>query len=167
MINVGERSYIVNGVGSIWNPFSIEASIGKYTSIAEKLEFIASYHPIEQVSTFPFFEVYGLKYQPCSGRGAINIENDVWIGMASAIRQGCTIGDGAIIGAKAVVIQDVPPYAIVAGNPAKLIRYRFEKETVKKLLSIKWWDWDFDLIETRIKDFMDIKVFVDKYWVKP
>lgn len=77
-----------------------------------------------------------------------NIGNDVWFGAHSLVLRGVTIGDGAVIGAGAIVTKDVPPYAIVGGNPAKLIKMRFDSETIKDLLDMKWWDRDINLIET-------------------
>ena len=80
-------------------------------------------------------------------KGDINIGNAVWIGAFVTILSGVTIGDGAVIGACSVVASDVPPYAVVVGNPAKLIRYRFRPDQIEKLLKIKWWDWDNKKIE--------------------
>lgn len=78
------------------------------------------------------------------------IGNDVWFGTNSTIMLGVKIGDGAIIGACSVVTKDVPPYSIVAGNPAKIVRYRFPDEIIEQLLKIKWWDWDYDKITRNI-----------------
>jgi serine acetyltransferase len=83
-----------------------------------------------------------------SCKGDIIIENDVWIGAKSTIMSGVKIRNGAIVGACSVVTKDVPPYAIVAGNPAKVVKYRFTEEQIEKLLSIEWWDWD----EQKIRD---------------
>jgi virginiamycin A acetyltransferase len=79
-------------------------------------------------------------------KGDTVIGNDVWIGLEALIISGITIGDGALIGARAVVTKDVFPYAIVGGNPAKKIRKRFDDKTIKDLLEIKWWDWDAEKI---------------------
>ncbi|MEW5726856.1 MAG: DapH/DapD/GlmU-related protein, partial [Pseudomonadota bacterium] len=79
----------------------------------------------------------------------VRIGNDVWIGAAAMILDGVTIGDGAVVAAGAVVTREVPPYAIVGGNPAKVIRYRFPPEIVEELQRIAWWDWP----DRRIKDF--------------
>ena len=72
--------------------------------------------------------------------------NDVWIGMEAVILPGVTIGDGAIAAAKSVVTHDVPPYAIVAGNPAKVVKRRFDQRTIDRLLKVAWWDWPVDKI---------------------
>ena len=93
------------------------------------------------------------------------IGNDVWVGENAIILAGVNIGDGAIIGAGAVVTKDVPPYAIVVGVPAKIIKYRFSTDVIKKLLKIKWWDWTDQEISTRYLDFLDIKIFISKYTI--
>jgi serine acetyltransferase len=102
-------------------------------------------------------------FPKCKKKGVVNIGNDVWIGDGVTIVGELTIGDGTIIGACSVVAKDVPPYAIVAGNPIKIIRYRFTEEQIKKLLDIKWWEWEHPLIRERIKDFLDINIFITKY----
>jgi serine acetyltransferase len=101
-----------------------------------------------------------------SCKGDIIIENDVWIGAKATIMSGVRIGNGAIVAAGSVVSKDVPPYAIVAGNPAKIVKYRFDEEQIKKLLSICWWDWD----EQKIKDNAmnmwsdNIDKFINKFY---
>ena len=79
-------------------------------------------------------------------KGDIKVGNDVWIGATSTIMSGITIGDGAIIGAGSTVTKDVPPFAIVAGNPGKIVKYRFTEEQIEKLLQISWWNWEEDKI---------------------
>ena len=81
--------------------------------------------------------------------------NDVWIGRGAFIKNGLTLGDGCGIGARSVVTKDVPPYAIVAGNPAKLIRYRFSEDIIEKLLELKWWELDDDFL--RLLPFEDMQ----------
>jgi carbonic anhydrase/acetyltransferase-like protein (isoleucine patch superfamily) len=76
------------------------------------------------------------------------------------------LGDGAVIGAGSVVTKNVPPYAVIIGNPSSILKYRFEPEIIEELLKIKWWDWDENLIAKRIADFKDIKKFVKKYKVE-
>lgn len=101
-----------------------------------------------------------------SCKGDIIIENDVWIGAISTIMSGVRIGNGAIVAAGSVVTKDVPPYAIVAGNPGKIVKYRFDDEQIEKLLSIAWWEWD----EQKIKDNAmsmwsdNINGFIDKFY---
>lgn len=124
--------------------------IGKYCSIAcgAKFIFTSANHAMEPLSTYPFpifFEEWNLDAKNIASawdnKGDIEIGNDVWIGFEAIILSGVKIGDGAIVGARAVVTKDVPPYAIVGGVPAKMIRRRFPDETVSKLLELRWWDW--------------------------
>lgn len=91
------------------------------------------------------------------------IGNDVWTGRNVTIMSGVHIEDGAVIGSGAVVTKDVPPYAIVAGVPAKIIRYRFDQSTINALEQIQWWNWDDKIIAERFDDFLEIEVFVKKY----
>lgn len=92
------------------------------------------------------------------------IGNDVWIGENAILTNGIKIGNGAIIGAGAVVTKDVPDYAVVVGNPAKIIRYRFTEDQIEKLNKIQWWDWSVEKIEECYNDFFDIDVFLNKHY---
>ena len=123
--------------------------IGKFCSIAcgAKFLFNSANHKMASLSTYTFplfFEEWGLKKenvaQAWDQKGDIMIGNDVWIGYEAVILSGVTIGDGAVIGCRAVVTKNVPPYTIVGGVPAKPIRKRFDEETIKELQKIKWWD---------------------------
>lgn len=91
------------------------------------------------------------------------IGNDVWIGINSTILNNVVIGDGAVIGAGAVVTKDVSPYSVVGGVPARLIKFRFSEEQIDRLLRIKWWDWPLELISQRIDDFNNVELFISKY----
>lgn len=91
------------------------------------------------------------------------IGNDVWIGQNAVIMAGVNIGDGAVIGAGAVVTKDIPDYAIAVGVPAKVIKYRYDEETVAALKKIKWWEWSDEQIAARFNDFLNIDEFVKKY----
>ena len=133
--------------------------IGKFCSIAcgAKFLFNSANHSMMSLSTYPFpifFEEWGLdKMQVASAwdnKGNIVIGNDVWIGYEAVILAGVTIGEGAIIGARAVVTKDVPPYTVVGGVPAKQIKKRFSEQTINELLKLKWWDWDEDRIARNI-----------------
>ncbi|MBU2881874.1 Vat family streptogramin A O-acetyltransferase [Psychrosphaera sp. B3R10] len=132
--------------------------IGKYCAIAHKATFImnGSNHLMSGVSTYPFY-IFGNGWQeaaPEAGdlpyKGDTIIGNDVWLGYDCTIMPGVTIGHGAIIASKSVVSKDVPPYAIVAGNPAKVIKTRFDDATISKLLQLQWWDWSPQLITTAL-----------------
>lgn len=133
--------------------------IGKFCSIAcgAKFIFTSANHNLGSLSTYPFplfFEEWDLDKSNVTdawdNKGDIVIGNDVWIGYEAVVMQGVTIGDGAIIGARAVVTKDVPPYTIVGGVPAKPIRKRFSDEIIARLLEIKWWDWPDEKIKEDI-----------------
>lgn len=133
--------------------------IGKFCSIAcgAKFLFNSANHRIASLSTYTFplfFEEWGLEKenvaQAWDQKGDIIIGNDVWIGYEAVILPGVTIGDSAVIGCRAVVTKDVPPYTIVGGVPAKPIRKRFNEETIKELQKIKWWDWPEEKIAGKI-----------------
>jgi acetyltransferase-like isoleucine patch superfamily enzyme len=125
------------------------AHIGSFCSIADRVHIGGSAHPIDFVSTSPVF----LSHSRTSVKKKFHdhiflpkkittIGNDVWIGSGVFIKGGLKIGNGAIIGMGSVVTKDVPDYAIVAGNPAKIIRMRFPDHLINKMLELKWWDWD-------------------------
>ena len=133
--------------------------IGKFCSIACGAKFIfnSANHTLSSISTYPFpifFEEWGLNIKDVAAawdnKGDIIIGNDVWIGYEAVITAGVTVGDGAIIGTRAVVTKDVPPYTIVGGVPAKPIRKRFDNETLDELLKIRWWDWPEEKIARNI-----------------
>lgn len=133
--------------------------IGKFCSIAcgAKFLFTSANHALGSLSTYPFpifFEEWGLDAkdirQAWDKRGDIVIGNDVWIGFEAVILSGVTVDDGAIIGSRAVVTKDVPPYTIVGGAPARPIRRRFEDAVIEKLEALRWWDWDEEAIRRAI-----------------
>ena len=121
--------------------------IGKFCQIAAGVEFVmnGANHQMNAVSTFPFYTLEGWNMKPPAAgdmpfKGDTVIGNDVWIGQNATILPGVRIGDGAIIGANSVVGSNVEPYAVVVGNPAEAIRYRFDKDLTELLLKFKWWD---------------------------
>ena len=133
--------------------------IGKFCSIAcgAKFLFNSANHTLRSLSTYPFpifYDEWGLEgkdiRQAWDNKGDIVIGNDVWIGYQAVILAGVTVGDGAIIGSRAVVTRDVPPYTIVGGVPAKPIRKRFDEETIARLQALRWWDWDQETIRRAI-----------------
>ena len=133
--------------------------IGKFCSIACGVKFLfnSANHTLSSLSTYPFplfFEEWGLEKKDVTNawdnKGDIVIGNDVWIGYEAVILAGVTIGDGAIIGTRAVVTKDVPPYTIVGGVPAKPIKKRFSEETISALLEIQWWNWSEERIARNI-----------------
>ncbi|MGC7871072.1 CatB-related O-acetyltransferase [Desulfosporosinus sp. SYSU MS00001] len=141
--------------------------IGKFCSIAcgAKFLFTSANHTLKSLSTYPFplfFEEWNLDKKHVTSawdnKGDIVIGNDVWIGYEAVILSGVNIGDGAIIGTRAVVTKDIPPYTIVGGIPAKEIKKRFDIETIKKMQQIKWWNWSFDKIQQFLPYIMDGEV---------
>ena len=129
--------------------------IGKFCAIAcgARFLFTSGNHALRSLSTYTFpifFEEWGLNAknirEAWDNKGDITVGNDVWIGYEAVILSGVTIGDGAIIGARAVVTKDVPPYTIVGGVPARPIRRRFDEATVQRLSALRWWDWDAEKI---------------------
>ena len=131
--------------------------IGKFCQIAAGVEFVmnGANHQMNVATTYPFY-IFGKWEQPAPAqsdlplKGDTVIGNDVWIGQNATILPGVHIGDGAIIGANSVVASDVAPYTIVAGNPAKLIRKRFDDELTALLLKFKWWDKSVEEINNLI-----------------
>ena len=141
--------------------------IGKFCSIAcgAKFMFTSGNHTLKSLSsyTFPiFFDEWGLDAENITSawdnKGDIIIGNDVWIGYEAVIMSGVKIGDGAIIGTRAVVTKDVPPYTVVGGVPAKQIRKRFDDKTIEKLLEIRWWNWGEERIKKSISAIQSGKI---------
>lgn len=161
-VELGDYSYI-SGPGS----YVEEAQIGKYCSIARQTIIGVSGHNYKWVTTSPVITSthYGFIDKDCTEpqRDRPVIGNDVWIGINAIIMRGVTIGDGAVIAASAVVTKDVAPYSIVGGNPAKHIKYRFSEEIIKKLLEIKWWDWDEQKLKQNRRLFYDTENFVKSF----
>ena len=133
--------------------------IGRFCSIAcgAKFLFTSANHAMRSLSTYPFpifFEEWGLDRTRVAdawdNKGDIVVGSDVWIGYEAVVLSDVTIGDGAIIGARAVVTRNVPPYAIVGGVPARLIRKRFDDKTIETLLRLKWWNWPSEKIARHI-----------------
>lgn len=149
-----------------WQDGKGHLEIGSFCSIAIGVKImLGGGHRTDWVSSYPFPAFLAQAdrssdYAPC--KGPTKIGNDVWIGMGALILAGITIGDGAVIGAGSVVTRDVPPYAIVGGNPARLIRYRFDEETIVALLKMRWWAWDIVDIKNACPMLMqaDIGAFI-------
>lgn len=145
-----------------------ETDIGKFCSIATNVVIGPPDHPLDRVSTHPAFFLHEPRFGYTfdipvwdDGRARTTIGNDVWIGHGAMIRRGVQVADGAIIGAGAVVVKDVPPYAIVGGVPARVLRYRFEPEAIGRMLAIRWWDQDYDWIVKHAHLFHVPKAFLD------
>lgn len=129
--------------------------IGKYCSVAYGVTIVASgEHNYRGVANFPFAAVLkGDVDRDTFSKGSVRVGNDVWIGANATILSGVAIGDGAVVAAGAVVTESVPPYAIVGGVPAKIIKYRFPVETIERLLRLGWWNWRPERIEQNMNLF--------------
>lgn len=145
-VTMGRYSYMGKN-NSVCN-----ASIGSFCSIASYCAIGGGAHPLDMVSTSPVFykgkNIFGKNFANISKEinQTVLIGNDVWIGENVFINDGISIGDGVVIGAHSVVTHDIPAYAVVAGVPARVIRYRFSEEEIEKLLAMKWWDWPEELL---------------------
>ena len=149
-------------------------SIGKYCSIAPGVTiFLGGNHPTDWISTYPFRVMFQLPERYEDGmpysNGDIIIGNDVWIGYESMIMSGVKIGDGAVIAARSLVTKDVPPYAIVGGQPAKIIKYRFNEQQIEKLQRIEWWNWPVNKVLENVKliGSDDIEDFIRLFYQQP
>ena len=163
-IDIGDFTYGLPKILS-WGE-SAHLKIGRFCSISDDVEiYLGGEHRTDWVTTYPFHSLF---MNPIDGhprtKGDVIIGNDVWIGRGATILSGVVIGDGAVIGAQAVVAKHVLPYAIVAGNPIRYIKFRFTDDQIVELLKIKWWDWDHKKIIKYMPLFesTDIKKFIAK-----
>ncbi len=162
-VNIGEYTYISK------NSNISRARIGKFCSIGPN--FLCGYgiHPIHSISTSPMF--YSTlkqngeslsKLDKIQERKEITIGNDVFIGANVTVLDGVNIGHGAVIGAGAVVSKNIPPYAVAVGCPIKIIKYRFDEDTINRLLNCEWWDWNYDDLSKIEKYFFDVDAFLSE-----
>ncbi|MFA6138609.1 MAG: CatB-related O-acetyltransferase [Sulfurimonas sp.] len=171
-ISVGEFSYyhnfeVLEDYAGYLAPYLFELSldrliIGKFVQIAHGVRFITSSanHKTSGFSTYPFInfmmtsqttsEDIVAMFEEAQNKGDTVVGNDVWIGLDATIMPGIKVGDGAIIGAKSVVTKDVEPYTVVAGNPARVIKKRFDYKVIQTLLTLQWWNWKIEKIEENI-----------------
>lgn len=146
----------------------IDTHIGSFCSIADGCFIGGSKHPLEWVSSSPVFHegrnIMGKNFSTHAFEDSLatTIGNDVWIGGNSLIRGGITVGDGAVIGMGSIVLSDVEPYGIVAGNPARLIRKRFDDDTIQSLLHTRWWDLNDDELSVLAQDIPHISSFISR-----
>ncbi|MDQ8953468.1 CatB-related O-acetyltransferase [Acinetobacter rudis] len=171
----GSNIYSMGSFSYSWSSLPTDTIVGRYCSIAKNVSVIGVRHPYEWVttssSTYDKYFIIFKKFiqdnnqntrhfklpNPSRNHGLI-IGNDVWIGAGAVLKRDLIIGDGAVIAANSVITKDVPPYAIVGGNPAKVIKYRFDEETINKLISLKWWEYAFTDIQSL--DVSNIEEFI-------
>jgi len=125
------------------------SAIGKFCSLARNVDvggFDHDYHKVTTMPMFRFKQLVGVDNPKVERQELCKVGNDVWIAAGAQILHKVSVGDGAVIGGGAVVTKDVPPYAIVAGVPARIIKFRFDERIIESLLDIKWWDWPLDIV---------------------
>jgi acetyltransferase-like isoleucine patch superfamily enzyme len=166
-IKIGAYTYGLEDIKLLSWGEDISISFGRYCSIASGLIiYCGGNHRVDWFSTFPFGHVYAERFNlkpipetPVTN-GDIIIGNDVWIGRDVSILSGVVIGDGAIIAANSHVVKDVSPYSIVGGNPAKLIRFRFDEEIIQRLHNLEWWGYENIQIE-KLVPYLCFQVYDD------
>lgn len=167
--HIGDHSY---GTPSVIEKSSARLSIGKFCSIASGVLIALGNHKTDGITTYPFASLrrfwpamQNIAVEDHCSNGDVTIGNDVWIGYGVTILSGVTIGDGVVLAAESVVTKDVPPYAIVGGNPARVIKFRHSPADIEALLRIRWWDWDDSMLNERLPLMMtDTASFIDKYF---
>lgn len=149
----------------------IHSTIKKFVNIASYVRLNPSQHPMSWANQHHIQyrrEMFGFGIDDESffdwrRERKVEIGNDVWLGHNVTVMGNVTIGDGAVIGSGSIVTKDIPPFAIAVGNPAKVIKYRFDEKTIETLKEIAWWDWDNEKIKSAIDDFKDITLFIQKH----
>jgi len=157
----GEVVNLALGAYSYSGSLLERARVGRYCSIAVGVTFAPLLHPLSWITTSPlvYFAWFFRGRRTCrffdNSPAPVQVGNDVWIGSDAKIMGGVTIGNGAVIGANALVTKDVPPYAIVGGVPARIIRYRFDDATIRELEELRWWDYDIGALKEPV-DWSDV-----------
>ena len=180
-VNLANGDFLPQAIGAFTYTHSAlhsAASVGRYCSIAEGLTFMGAAHPVDRITSSPitfdqprsalrfigdYIDDYGITDYPVHPfdprPGPVTIGHDVWIGAQVMIAGGVNIGHGAIVGARSVVTRDVPPYAIVVGAPARVVRQRFSDPSIERLLALQWWRFGPDVIQRF--DSRDVGRFLD------
>jgi len=169
----GADQFQINNVLYLYEGSGIHLRIGRYCALATGVKFImdGANHRMDGPSTFPFPIMGGAWADHMSllmdlpSRGDTIVGHDVWMGYEALVMPGVSIGHGAIIGSRAVVTQDIPPYAVALGNPAKIVKFRFSENEIKTLLDIAWWDWAVDDVTKHIDVIMsgDVAALEKRY----
>jgi acetyltransferase-like isoleucine patch superfamily enzyme len=170
MLVVGRHSYVPPACVLVFAGDRARVTIGKWCSLAGEIKIMpGGNHRTDTVTTYPIQRQFGLGGMEGAGqpwsKGDVLIGNDVWIGRGAKILGGVTIGDGAVVAAWSVVTKSVPPYTIVGGVPARVLRERFSQEIVESLLRIRWWDWEDEAVLERVDELAsnDLAAFTQKY----
>jgi len=166
-----QESTIDNYSYSCENCQIIYSYVGKFVNMASYVRLNPSPHPMEKASQHHMLyrkEMFGFGEDDDSffdfrRSKKVNIGHDVWLGHNVVVMGGVTIGNGAVIGSGAIVTKDIPPYAIAVGNPARVIKYRFDPKTIEDLEKISWWDWSHEKLKNSLDDFHHTKQFIEKH----
>jgi len=161
---LGRHSYIATHMLS----HDPAVNVGNFTSMAQGITFHGrDNHTTNTVSTFPWFTLYPETKDLTFSKGPILIGNDVWVGDKVSFLSGVTVGDGAVVGARSVVSKDCIPYGVYVGNPAKLVKLRFNPEIIVALHAIRWWAWPDEKIAENIEWFFKpVEEFVEEFGVR-
>lgn len=171
-VTLGDYSYVVNDSDIAY------ASIGKFTSIAAMTRINPGNHPMQRASQAHFTYRASTYFDGANDETDffawrhsfhVSIGHDVWIGHGAIVLPGRSIGIGAVVGAGSVVTKDVPDYAVVVGNPARMIKARFSARIAERLKTLAWWDWSHDKLRSALPDFRELSIeqFLDKYETSP
>jgi acetyltransferase-like isoleucine patch superfamily enzyme len=170
-MKVGKYTYGVENIRLFWGTSDLVV-VGSFCSIAGNLTiYLGGNHRKDWVTTFPFGHIHQNVFNTFDGKGhpstngGVVIGHDVWIADNVTIMSGVKIGSGSIIASNSHVVKDVEPYSIVGGNPAKLIKYRFDKSQIEELIKISWWTWDDDKIKENVPLLCqsNIELFIEKH----
>ena len=173
-IKKGDYSYGEVKIACQYN-HGTHVECGKFCSIASHIVvYLGGNHRTDYVTTYPFGHIHKNIFNKFNGeghpitKGNVIIGNDVWIGNSVTIMSGVKIGDGAVIACNSHIVKDVEPYTIAGGNPGQAIKKRFSDEQIKKLLKIKWWDWDVQKINdnTPLLCNDNIDYFINKHYIE-
>lgn len=165
VLTVDKDTYVVGAhvqtnLDTHWSEGVYNLQIGKFSVVEDEVTFMIDADRDTESVIQGYVSILDARFQQLNHRmkkrrhGQILIENDCWIGHGATILAGVTIHHGAVVSANAVVTKDVPPYAIVAGNPAQVVKYRFDQDTIRKMLQVGWWNWEDDVMLARTEDFM-------------